>query len=254
MIQISENSLDLFHFSNLSACPGLIHGVLTRHGGSSPPPFDSLNMSVSAGDTPDNVGRNRAVVSACFDGLPLIFLNQVHGDKILVFSRDDPAPDPAQKRQGDAMITNRPGLLLAVKLADCQGVLLHDPDKKVAAAVHSGWRGSVADIIGKTIDRMKTAFGCRPGDILAGISPSLGPCCAEFVNYKNELPAHFRPYKDDRDHFDFWRISRDQMATAGLLEKNIEIAGVCTSCRTDLFYSYRKEGRTGRFTVVAGLI
>ena len=254
MIQSSTNGLGLFKFPNLSACPDLIHGVFTRHGGNSPPPFDSLNMSDSAGDRPENVERNRAAVSACCDGLPLIFLNQVHGDEILVFSRDEPAPDPTGKRQGDAMITNRPGLMLAVKLADCQGVLLHDPDKKVTAAVHSGWRGSVADIIGKTIDRMKTEFGCRPGDILAGISPSLGPCCAEFVNYKKELPAHFRPYKDGRDHFDFWQISRAQMTAAGIPENNIEIAAVCTSCRTDLFYSYRKEGRTGRFTVVAGMV
>lgn len=254
MIRISENGLDLFRFSNLSACPGLAHGLFTRRGGNSPPPFDSLNMSVSAGDRPDNVGRNRAAVAACFDSRPVIFSNQVHGDEILVFSRDDPAPDPGQKRRGDAMVTNRPGLMLAVKLADCQGVLLHDPVKKVAAAVHSGWRGSVINIIGKTIARMETEFGCRPGDILGGISPSLGPCCAEFVNYRTELPVYFRPYKDDRDHFDFWQISRDQMTSAGLAEKNIEIAGICTSCRTDLFYSYRKEGRTGRFTLVAGII
>ena len=216
-----------------------MHGVFTRLGGKSPAPFDTLNMSVGVGDEPETVGRNRAIVGACFDNRPMIFLNQIHNDDILVFPKDDPPPSPNWKRQGDAMITDRHGLMLAIKLADCQGVLLHDPARKVIAAVHSGWRGSVVNIIGKTIARMKSDFGCDPENILAGVGPSLGPCCAEFVNYQTELPAHFWKYKDDHNHFDFWRISRDQMTAAGLPEKNIEVAGICTSCRTDLFYSYR---------------
>ena len=131
-------------------------------------------MSTGVGDDAERVSRNRNSVATCFDSRPIVFSDQVHKDDILVFSSDDPAPDPAKKRRGDAMITNRPELLLAVKLADCQGVILYDPGQKVAAAVHSGWRGSVINIIGKTIDRMKTAFGCAPENILAGISPSAG--------------------------------------------------------------------------------
>ncbi len=253
MIRTEQNNLTIFRFENLSACPNLSHGVFTRLGGHSSTPFDRLNLSVAVGDDPETVGRNRAAVAACFDRRPLIFLKQIHRDDILVFDKDRPAPDPAKKRRGDAMITDRTGLMPAVKLADCQGVILHDPVKKVTAVVHSGWRGSVANIIGKTIDRMKRDFGCRPANILAGIGPSLGPCCAEFVNYKSELPEHFWEYKDDRDCFDFWQISRDQMTGAGLAEENIEFAGLCTACNTDLFYSFRKEGRTGRFAVVAGM-
>lgn len=254
MIQLSDNGLQLYNFTNMSACPGLAHGVFSRLGGGSRPPFDSLNMSAGVGDDADTVNHNRQAAAACLGNAPIIFLNQIHKDDILVFPKDGPAPDPLRKRRGDAMITDRTGLLLAVKLADCQGVILHDPDKKVVAAVHSGWRGSVVNIIGKTVARMQAGFGCVPEKILAGVGPSLGPCCAEFVNYKNELPEHFWKYRDERNHFDFWKISRDQMTAAGLPEKNIEIAGICTSCRTDLFYSYRKEGRTGRFTAVVGLM
>ncbi|MEW6079708.1 MAG: peptidoglycan editing factor PgeF [Thermodesulfobacteriota bacterium] len=254
MIRASENGLTLFRFENLSACPGLNHAVFSRLGGSSSPPFTSLNLGTAEGDHPETVEQNRGAVAACFGHRPMAFVKQVHGDDVLVFKKGGQAFDPSPKPRADAMITDIPGLMLAVKLADCQGVLLHDPVKQVAAAVHSGWRGSVLDIIGKTIARMKTDFGCDPGDIMAGISPSLGSCCAEFVNYRTELPESFWPYRDSRDRFDFWQISRDQMTAAGLLDAHIEIADICTRCRTDLFFSYRGEGRTGRFAAVIGMV
>jgi hypothetical protein len=254
VVRANENGLTLFRFENLSACPDLGHAVFSRLGGSSSPPFDSLNLGTAEGDHPATVERNRAAVVACFGHRPMAFVKQVHGDDILVFKKGGPAFDPSSKPRADAMITDTPGLMLAVKLADCQGVLLYDPVKRVTAAVHSGWRGSVLDIIGKTIARMKADFGCDSKNILAGISPSLGHCCAEFIHYRTELPQAFRRYKDGRDRFDFWRISRDQMIAAGLPGKNIETAGICTRCSTDLFFSYRGEGRTGRFAAVIGMI
>ncbi len=254
MIRTTENGLTIFRFANMAGCPNLSHAVFTRLGGKSLPPFDSLNLSADEGDSAEAVSHNRTAAAACCGDRPVIFLKQVHGDDILVFKKSQGFPDHSRPFQGDAMITDITGLMLAIKLADCQGVLMHDPVRLVTAAVHSGWRGSVIDIIGKTVARMKAEFGCDPADILAGVSPSLGPCCAEFTDYRHELPENFRKYKDDRDRFDFWQISRDQMTSAGLAEKNIEVAGICTSCRTDLFFSYRKEGRTGRFAAVAGMI
>ena len=139
-------------------------------------------------------------------------------------------------------------------MADCQAILLYDPVRRVVANVHSGWRGSVSDIAGKTVAAMENRFGCRGRNLVAAIAPSLGPCCAEFRNYREEIPESFWRYKDGAEHFDFWKISRDQLAAAGLTPDNIHAGGLCTRCRTDLFYSYRGEARqTGRFAAVIGL-
>jgi len=119
--------------------------------------------------------------------------------------------------------------------------------------VHSGWRGSIQNIIGRTVEMMKQLFDCNPGLIQAGIGPSLGPCCAEFINYKDEIPKAHWSYKDSNDHFDFWSISRDQLLHAGVPAKNIELSRICTRCRTREFFSYRAEKNTGRFAAVIGL-
>jgi hypothetical protein len=100
---------------------------------------------------------------------------------------------------------------------------------------------------------MGEVFDCRTRDIIAGIGPSLGPCCAEFVNYANEIPPTFWKYKDALDHFDFWSLSRDQLRDAGLQSENICLSNLCTRCNTDRFFSYRGEGITGRFAAVIGL-
>jgi len=138
-------------------------------------------------------------------------------------------------------------------LADCQSILLYDPIQKVIANVHCGWRGSTKNIAGRTVDVMNKRFGCNRRDLIAGISPSLGPCCAEFVNYRSEIPQKFWRYKSANDHFDFWALSREQLIAAGLLRENIETGGICTKCNTDAFFSYRGEGQTGRFASVIGL-
>ena len=151
------------------------------------------------------------------------------------------------------MITQIPGAGLVIQAADCQSVMLCDPVRGVAANIHSGWRGSISNIIGACIDTMKREFAVDPADLSAGIGPSLGPCCAEFVHYRKEIPEGFWKYKDDKDRFDFWQISRDQLMAAGVKPENVECAHVCTMCNPQLFYSYRREGSTGRFAAVLGL-
>jgi copper oxidase (laccase) domain-containing protein len=104
-----------------------------------------------------------------------------------------------------------------------------------------------------TIGKMAEDFGCRPSDIHAGISPSLGPCCAEFINYRTEIPQSFWKYKDDAHRFNFWAITRDQLCGEGVSDRTIYSSGICTRCNPNLFFSYRGEGETGRFGAVAGL-
>ena len=100
---------------------------------------------------------------------------------------------------------------------------------------------------------MVDEFGCDPGDIRAGIGPSLGPCCAEFLNYKDELPQSFLKYRQGEYHFNFWAISQDQLIKKGVHPDHIEVAGLCTRCHPNRFFSYRHEKSTGRFAVAAGL-
>ena len=253
---IEKNGITFFQFSNLARFPDIRHGVFTRHGGCSQGPFRDLNVGCNVGDEPDRVHRNRDIVSTCMENIPLVFLNQVHGTQVLVFEKDDQACMDRVRdcaAVSDAVITDLPQKNLCIQVADCQAVLMFDSVKKVVANVHSGWRGSIKNIIGLTIEAMKKKFGCRPCDIFAGIGPSLGPCCAEFVNYKKEIPKKFWEYRIGSGHFDFWSLSFDQLIGAGLLSKNINISNICTKCHSDMFFSYRKEAITGRFAAVIGL-
>jgi hypothetical protein len=106
---------------------------------------------------------------------------------------------------------------------------------------------------GRVIERMEKEFGCRAGSLYAAISPSLGPCCAEFVTYRDIFPPCFRRFMVRENYFDLWALTRFQLQEAGLAAEKISVAGLCTKCRTDLFFSYRAEGVTGRFCIAAML-
>lgn len=241
--------LNWYAFPHLELLTGMVHGVFTRENGCSPPPFDSLNVGLSTGDRSANVYRNRQAIRSCFGAEQLVFCRQVHGRGVIRI-KEPPQQTPPT---GDAMITDVPGQLLAIQTADCQPVLVADPDRRVVANIHAGWRGSVQNIIGRTVAAMVAAYGCNPRRLVAGIGPSLGPCCAEFVNYRLEIPEEYWSYKQRARRFDFWKISTDQLLGAGLLETNIRASRICTRCRTDLFFSYRREATTGRFATVIGL-
>lgn len=250
-----RGDLPYYRFANMAGLPGLVHGIFTRQGGASKAPFNALNVGLGLGDQPDAVSVNRRRVAACLGVDQLLFINQVHGDRILVVrDRYGKVGGGLEHASGDAMITDVPGICLAIQVADCQAVIIYDPDRAVVANIHSGWRGSTINIIGRTVETMTAEFGCEPGSLLAGVSPSLGPCCAEFVNYRQEIPEKLWPHKVSEDHFDFWAISRDQMIKAGIPHANIEIGGCCTRCNLERFFSYRAERVTGRFVVAAGLM
>ena len=248
MILTKINGVSFFQFPNLVFFPKLRHGVFTRNGGFSKEPYNNLNLSLSVGDDEEAIKRNRSLVSMCMDAGELVFTRQIHEADVIVVSRSNSFPFV-----GDALVSDLENRMLAIKIADCQSVLMYDPVRNAVANVHSGWKGSIKNVIGGTIGVMKERFGCRPSNIFAGISPSLGPCCAEFINYEREIPEQFWKYKDSANHFDFWRISTDQLCYAGVKPENIYSSGICTKCNIDLFYSYRGEKTTGRFAAVIGM-
>jgi len=233
---------------------GLKHAIFTRRGGCSREPFDSLNVAFRVGDAACRVKHNRRRITAALKGSHYVFAHQTHGTDGVVLRGDVAFPENGGSVLcGDALITDIPGIRLVIQVADCQAVLLYDRRRRVVANIHAGWRGSVAGIIGKTVRRLQQVFGCRPPDLSAAISPSLGPCCAEFVNYRREIPRRYWAYKDRRDRFDFWALSRDQLIESGVPADCIHISRLCTRCRTDLFFSYRAQKQTGRFAAVIGL-
>lgn len=242
-------------FQNLSAISGLEHGIFTRLGGVSREPYASLNVAWNNGDAPDAVAANLLSVKHVMGVERLVASRQVHGDTIHVV--DQRCLAEATERHpilltppGDALVTDQRGIGLLIKIADCQAIFLVDPVRRVIANVHCGWRGSAGDIPIKVVALLCERFGCRPQDILAGISPSLGPCCAEFRNYVEELPASFWRFQIRPTYFDFWAITRWQLVCAGLRPEHIEIANRCTVCETNMFFSYRGEKTTGRNAAV----
>ena len=230
--------------------PVISCGIFMRLGGVSPPPFDSLNISRSVGDDFQNVLQNRQRMKESLQLSHLIISEQIHKDKVA--SIEKPLPEDEELNGYDAMITNVPGVGIMIQQADCQAIMLFDPVRQVVANIHSGWKGSVANIISKTIDKMVADFAINPENLHATISPSLGPCCAEFVNYKTELPVHFTPYMVAPNYFDFWAISKAQLLQTGVKPENIALSKICTMC-DHRFYSYRREGKTGRSASVIGL-
>jgi polyphenol oxidase len=142
---------------------------------------------------------------------------------------------------------------LAVQTADCQSILLYDPVRRAVGNIHSGWRGSIQYIIGHAVAKMTAVFGTLASDLSAGIGPALGPCCAEFIHYRREIPESLWQYRVGESHFDFLAMSRDQLQLAGVPADHIAMSHLCTRCRTDLFFSYRAEKTTGRVAAVIGL-
>ena len=249
---VRGKAVPYLQFPNLSGHDQLVHAVFTRQGGVSKSPYDTLNASYTTGDEPAFVKKNLEIIKEVIGAKHLVFMNQMHGKEILVLhgEEDEAFGAPAN---ADAMISDLPEVALAVKQADCQAVLLFDPTKGVISNVHCGWRGNVHNILGYVVEQMGSEFGCGEADLQAAIGPSLGPCCAQFINHEQEFPEAFRRFMVREGYFDLWEISRWQLLEAGLKEDQIEVAGICSRCRTDMFYSYRAEGITGRFATVAML-
>jgi YfiH family protein len=236
----------------LAGLQGVVHGFFTRQGGVSLWPYDSLNVSLAVGDEPEAVAENLGRMRQALGLAGLASAAQVHGGGVAVIT----SPDQAREEdipEVDILVTTVPGLGLLIKQADCQAVMLYDPVNRVVANVHCGWRGQVRNILGETVALLQDRFGTRPGDLYAAVGPSLGPCCAEFRNFQQEFPDNLWGYQIRPTYFDLWGISRDQLTGAGLRPARLDLAGLCTRCGADEFYSYRRNRVTGRQGAIIAL-
>lgn len=255
MLLREKHGVLFFQFPGISGIDGLAHAIFLRDGGRSKGAFQSLNVSHGIGDELTRVDANRELMKRVLESDHLMFARQQHGDQVFAAEARDfmrAAGQGYDVPMADALITNVLGGFILIQVADCQAVLIADPVKRVVANIHSGWRGSLRNIIGNTVSEMHRRYGCNPGDLMAGVGPSLGPCCGEFVNYSVEIPSEYWRYRVDETRFDFWRISRDQLIGAGVPSEQVAVSGICTRCNPHLFYSYRREKITGRFGACIG--
>ena len=241
-MQFEKSKLEWLEYDLLKDYDILDAKTYLRHGGASEKHFFSLNLSNQVGDKPDAVKINREVILKDLANPQLVFANQIHSDNIAIITKDN----LDKKIDCDALITQEKNVALAITHADCQAALLYDPENKVIAALHAGWKGLFKNIYKKTIDMMKDNFNSKPQNILACISASLCPKHAEFRNYKAEVPKNLWSYQKEPFHFDLWQIAKDELKEAGLKEDNIELANECTYCNEKDYYSFRRDKDTGR--------
>lgn len=249
---------------------GFANGFSTRLGGVSPMPQDALNLAGFNEDSAENIYENRRRFLSLFDGQwTLTACWQVHGSEVRSVKDEEDARSGMPGTVGevvhcDSLITSAPRVLLGVKTADCVPVLLGDARTGGCAAIHAGWRGTLARIVARTLESMQREYGTRAADVRAAIGPAAGGCCYEvgpdvIDAFRREFAGTdelITPTHGSHARIDIQRANRNQLLEAGLDAEQIHLAPLCTMCRTDLFFSYRREksihGRVGRLMSVIG--
>jgi hypothetical protein len=283
-----KSELTILQAQPLTEIPWLVHGFSTRLGGFSRVyGGDALNLGFTDQDSRNAVERNRTAFLNKFGFMkngqlwPLVTLRQIHSD--LIHRVNKP---PGEQIAGDGLLTETPGMLLGIGTADCLPIILVDVKKKAVGIVHAGWRGTIKRIVEKGVGEMGRYFGTLPGDVKAAIGPGIHGCCYEvgtevrdqFASQLAYAAELFRETKDSdpirrkypllflsarppghsdlpkKIFLDLFQANRHQLIDAGVPAENISASPLCTSCRTDLLFSHRKEkGVTGRMIAVAGI-
>jgi YfiH family protein len=299
---VSRGGLAWLESVRLSALPWLVHAFSTRNGGVSKPPCAGLNLGFTECDQRERVEENRRHFFARLGGSDLTpaSVHQIHSSHSFVVSRgssgqldyrlpavEAPLPASADPPSGDGLITAEQGVLLTIRVADCLPVLLVDPQQRVVAAVHAGWRGSLARVTEKAVGDMRRSFGTDPQHLIAALGPSIRACCYDvgdevveafhgkfagaerffqtipqgsgappdrhtFLFHTAYPPGH-APQHVAAARLDLIAVAQAQLLAAGVKAENMLVADYCTSCNTDLFFSHRAEGGvTGRQIAAVG--
>jgi hypothetical protein len=259
MLWIEKDGLRYCQFEIFQEAP-VFHAVFSRQGGVSQPPFDGLNTGGTVGDHPEAVMENhiRIFKTAGVDFSSRFDVWQVHGKKIM--AADAPRPTDVPHPKADGILTDRKGVTLFMRFADCVPVLLVDPVRKVIGIVHAGWQGTQKKIAREAVREMTRIYGSEPSDILAGIGPAI---CQNCYQVGDEVVRLFRDsfgkaaqtlfaQIEGKPHLDLWKANQVTLQEAGVT--HIERSELCTSCHTSDWFSHRAEnGQTGRFAVLMAL-
>lgn len=247
------NGLVYYSFPSLDH-EGIGNGFSTRLGGVSEGIYASLNLSYTRGDDPRRVDENFDRICRAMD-LPaegVVISAQEHHTHLRCVTAEDCGRGRSLPpfSDVDGLLTDQPGVVLCTQYADCVPLLFADPVKRVVAAAHAGWRGTVSEIGRLTVEKMRETYGCDPTDILAGIAPSIGLCCFEVdtpvLTEFQKLTAFdkdcWHPTHGDKLHIDLWEVNRRILLSAGLLPEHITVTDLCTRCHPQLFWSHRYAG------------
>lgn len=259
MIRRTANGIVFYQFASLISYGEVLHAIFTRIGGTSRGVFQSLNVGHHIGDDDQAVEANHKLIfqTLGIQAQRVVTARQVHGAQVAIIGT---AQWGTIVPETDSLISAERGTALLLRFADCVPLMLYDPVRHAFALVHVGWRGLLASVVPHTLSTLQRAFGCNPHDIFAGIGPAIGPCCyevgpdvvAQVKQTFGEGNNLLQRQPSGATHFDLPGAVRHQLQEHGV--KQIEDSGLCTSCHTDEFFSYRAEhGHTGRFAAVLGL-
>jgi purine-nucleoside/S-methyl-5'-thioadenosine phosphorylase / adenosine deaminase len=252
MLQVKrESQITFLHSEALARIPRIVHAFSTRRS-------ERNDFALGAGPSMNplvQMNRIRFVAAAGAVGWPVLKLKQVHSGIVRVMEDTSAAGEAVE---GDAAITSLSGVLLSVQTADCVPILLADSYARAIAAVHAGWRGTAAHIVETTVAELGRQYQIKPQEIVAAVGPHIGVCCYEIgeevVDAIGDPAAIERRPEWPKPHLNLVEANRRQLLKAGIPEKQIEISSLCTRCREDLFFSYRRDGaRTGHMLSVIGI-
>jgi len=253
---VEQNGILYYQFDALN----VRHAVFSRHGGVSAEPWASLNVGGTVGDNIEHVRRNRLLSFETLGCKPdsMFDVWQVHSTDAVY--AESPHPDKFEYQKADIILTDNPEVTLFMRFADCVPILVHDLVKQVIGVSHAGWLGTVRDVAGATLNSMRERYGSNPADVVAAIGPSIGPDHYEVGDdviqqatqlFDKDSGLVLLPM-DKRIHFDLWKANHLLLQRAGV--RQIELAGICTACHTEDWFSHRAEkGKTGRFGALISL-
>jgi YfiH family protein len=290
---VAKNQVQLLHSEKLGKLAWLVHAFSTRQGGVSRAyGGNALNLGFTEHDSLAAVERNREIflkelgVANGRRSWPLVSLRQIHSDLIHRVDRVQSDRMPEQPLAGDGIVTDTPGLLVAVQTADCLPIILADRKRRAVGVFHAGWRGTVKRIVEKGVGEMRKHFGSDSRNLVAAIGPGVQGCCYEVgEGVRTKFEAQFKYggslFREEKESdpvrekypllfltarppghselpiklfLDLVEANRRQLLDAGVMAKNIEAVGPCTACHTELLFSYRAEkGVTGRMMAAAGI-
>lgn len=258
MEQRIKNGVVYYVDTDIENSGGIKHMFTTRMGGVSRGALSSLNLGVGRSEPFENIMENykRACGAISADYTKCVLAKQTHTTNIRIVTADDAGKGLCRVsdiRDTDGLVTNLKNIPLVIFYADCVPILLYDPQRRAVAAVHAGWRGTAGRIAENAVNIMRDTFGCNPGDIYAAIGPSI---CKRHFETGLETAEYFKDfditYKNDKAYIDLWQVNAEILRGCGL--KHINIAGLCTVCNTDMFFSHRGCGSdTGRMALITYL-
>ncbi len=250
-----QNGVVYYTFPAFDAVPFVRHGFSTRLGGASDGIYASMNLSFTRGDDAVAVRANfdRFCTAIGVSSEHVVVSAQEHHTAIYNATVGDRGRGVTRERgymDIDGLLTDEPNVVLLTQYADCVPLFFVDPVRKVVGMSHAGWRGTVAQIGAVTVERMVADYGCNRDDILAGIAPSIGPCCFEVdapvITEFEKLPFYdegcYTPVGDDKAMINLWEVNRRTLVAVGIKPEHVTVTDLCTKCHPDVFWSHRVTG------------